>query len=410
MRSFPIAAPIISCCLVVLLGFGCKKETRNDPLHRMPSPVGPAPVQEHAASFEHPMPPEPPPMPTPTVFPPKANLTAETVPAMPPSGVPYEIPDHPSEATSTLSKPLILASTQVPSEEEDGPVRDRIRERRDQRQQRREEQPEPIPPANTPPVQEPMPLPIAQDAKPPVEAEQPEPAKAATELETVEELLQKSLARWNQLVDFQARLVKEEVVKGKQQPRDEIAYKFRKQPLSVHMRILSDAGQGREILYVHGRDSAMHALTGKGDNLIVGAGFKTTVKIDSSQATSKSRYKVTEAGFGRVLGALQRSLAAAKQGADTVKYHGPTQRAEYPYPLEAVELQLRPGDDPLMRKGGVRMIYFDPKPDSQSYLFPVLVTVNDETGALVEYHLFDQFRSPANLTDADFDPAQMGKR
>jgi hypothetical protein len=47
------------------------------------------------------------------------------------------------------------------------------------------------------------------------------------------------------------------------------------------------------------------------------------------------------------------------------------------------------------------------KETSPSYGFPVLVITEDDTGREVEYYLFDKFKNPAGLTDADFDPSRL---
>jgi hypothetical protein len=197
-------------------------------------------------------------------------------------------------------------------------------------------------------------------------------------------------------------------VNGKKMPQDEIAYKVRKQPLSVAMVVLSAEGQGRQVVYVQGRDDkSMHVAIGKGDrgSSLMGVGYKTTVDPNGSEATSKSRYRIYEAGFGRTLAGLQAAAAAGR-----VKSLGKVTRPEYPYPLDALEVAIRPGDDPLFPRGGTRTVFLDPNPDSPSFRMPVLTMAVEPSGQEVEYYSFDRIRMPAGLTDADFDPARMGKK
>ena len=84
-------------------------------------------------------------------------------------------------------------------------------------------------------------------------------------------------------------------------------------------------------------------------------------------------------------------------------------RPEYPCPLTVVEVTIPPRGEPQMPKGGTRQVFFDPRPDSPSYRMPVLVVARETGGREVEYYLFDRIRTPAGLTDADFDPARLGK-
>jgi hypothetical protein len=93
-----------------------------------------------------------------------------------------------------------------------------------------------------------------------------------------------------------------------------------------------------------------------------------------------------------------------------VKSLGQVSRKEYPYPLDGVEITLRPGDDATLPKGGKELVFFDPNPDSSGYAMPVLVIVFEPGEREVEYYSFDRFRAPAGLTDADFTPDRLGKK
>ena len=82
-------------------------------------------------------------------------------------------------------------------------------------------------------------------------------------------------------------------------------------------------------------------------------------------------------------------------------------RKEYDYPLEGVALELKPGQDPSMPKGGRREIYFDPKVDSPSYMLPVVATAHEPDGREVEYYYFDKFKVPANF---EWNPDNLGRK
>ena len=59
---------------------------------------------------------------------------------------------------------------------------------------------------------------------------------------------------------------------------------------------------------------------------------------------------------------------------------------------------------------GTRVYFFDMRKDSPAYGMPVLVVATDPMGREQEYYLFEKIRRPANLTDAHFDPARLGKK
>ena len=110
-------------------------------------------------------------------------------------------------------------------------------------------------------------------------------------------LLADAQSRFDRVTDFTARLVKREVVADKPRPTEEAEYRFRQRPFSVYLKVTSDAGLGREVLYVRGRDDrGLHIVTGKGDHFL--RGFKTTVPLNDPRLTEKSRYRADEAGSG----------------------------------------------------------------------------------------------------------------
>jgi hypothetical protein len=407
-RTLPPVALLAVAALVV----GCTRgQTRRDLARGFP-PLPSQPVRElaHPSQVAAPVPPTPPPAPPPPVeppvAPPRADALTGIIPPMPnggpalleapalPGGLPLTVPDSPVVHAEGAADPDADFDRKKRQE--------RREERKERREERKEQRTNPPPPG--PPAPAPRPVPV----DPPAPA--PAPAAAGDDLAAVRKLVDAAARRYADIPDFEARLVKQEVVKGRQLPKDEVEYRFRQKPLSVYMKVLSEAGQGREVMYVQGQfGNQIHLITGKGDNRLVGVGFKTSMDPDDSRATEKSRYRIYEVGFGRTLTGLAKQLDAAEGGRAAVKPLGPVKRPEYPYPLEGVEVVLRPGDDPLLPRGGTRQVYFDPKPDSPSYLFPVLV-ITTEDGREVEYYCFDRFKAPAGTTDADWNPARLGKK
>lgn len=335
-----------------------------------------------------------PPQPRPAALPDPAPLVPTPTPPSPPPLAPPPPPLPAVGDTPGLPDP---AARPVSHSEESDADDTRRQERQRRRQERREERREP---PTKPPVPNPAPPPAAAP---------PTTLAATSDHDAVAKLVEAAAARWATMPDFEARLVKREVSNGRVIPQNEVLYRYRQTPHSVFMRVLAGPGEGREVLYVQGRyGDKMHVVTGKGDNALVGAGFKTELDPHDKQATAKSRYKVTEAGFGRVIGGLKKQLAAGD--AMTVRSLGQVSRPEYPYPLDGVEGVYRPGDDPLLPKGGTRQVYFDPKPDSPGYRLPVMVVAKEPDGREVEYYSFDRLKVPSGMTDADWHPDRLKRK
>jgi len=341
------------------------------PVTHLPDPPVPTPA-DLPLPISAPVPPQPPA--DPPVAPPKSDVLAGTIPQLPGFAS-----NHPND------RPDNVALTAAVAPDEDG-VRERIEQRRREREQKKEKDLPPTKPADPPPLATPM-LPKG-------------PADPARDL------VDSSKKRFAEVPDYEARFVKREVVNGKQLPQDEILYRVRQQPLSVYMKVLSEAGQGREVLYVRNQfGNKMHVLTGKGDNPIVGVGYKTDFDPDSTTVTAKSRYRIYEAGFSRTLNGLTKALDAG-----TVKSIGTVNRKDYDTPLDGLEVTLRAGDDRSLPKGGTRRVYFDAKADSVGYRLPVLVITLDHDGKEVEYYCFDHLKIPSGWTDADWTPDRLKKK
>lgn len=352
------------------------------------------------------------------VQPPKFDPKNSPVPALP--GMPgtasqpippATVPDSPQAGRGDEN--AILAS--IDDEEKRKGLLERLRERREEK---REKETPKLPPATEPKKSDPMPVPTKPDALPKADAK-PEPkpaapAKETADLKAVKELLEAAKKKNDDTASFEAHLVKREVVKGKEQPAEEAVYRFRKDPLSVHIRVVGEVGTGREVMWVKGQNKdQMTIITGKGDNILLGAGKKMTMDPDDPLVTVKSRYRIYEAGMQRPIGALTKFVEQAEAGkrpADSIKALGPVDRKEYKTKPNAVEVTLSATDDPFLPKGGKRIYHFDADPKSPSYGLPVLVISLDHEGKEVEYYCFTDFKLVGELTDADFDPSKLGKK
>jgi hypothetical protein len=216
--------------------------------------------------------------------------------------------------------------------------------------------------------------------------------------------------KWDALKDFEAKLVRKEVIGGKDNPAEEMIFRFRKEPYSIYTKNVGRVGHGRELLYVQGPGAKVHVLTGEGDNRLVGAGFYAQFAPDDRMITSKSRHKVTDGAVNRTVDLLGKAIAATEAGQfDGLKSMGQVKRKEYADPVAGIEATIPPGQDKDLPRGGKREVYFDANPNSPSYGLPVLIRLLEGDREL-EYYAFTDFKVPANFTNADFDPARMQKK
>jgi hypothetical protein len=221
--------------------------------------------------------------------------------------------------------------------------------------------------------------------------------------------------KWARVDTYEAVVTRKELTPAREMSEDLVLYQYRKQPMSVYIRNIGHSGKGREVLYnpVQHKDK-IYVIVGEGDSSFMRAGSRApAVSPDMPMVRDKSRYSIREAGWGTPINRVASWVAKAEAGkipADALTYVGPAARPEYPYPLTGVSLRLRPGDDPHLPGGGRREWFFDPKEDSPSHAWPVLIIATDERGREVEYYLFQKTRLQVPFTDADFSPDRLGKK
>jgi Protein of unknown function (DUF1571) len=123
--------------------------------------------------------------------------------------------------------------------------------------------------------------------------------EAATGMDQAVALLTEARLRFQNVRDYECRLLKRERVKGTLLPESEFEMKVRNNPFSVYLRCESPKDdKGLEICYVAGRDHGMMRVQPNGLLGIIGF-----VSIDprDSRAFEKNRHCITEAGIGNLL-------------------------------------------------------------------------------------------------------------
>jgi hypothetical protein len=263
-----------------------------------------------------------------------------------------------------------------------------------------------------------LPRPFAKDRPAPpsaIPAPTPQAVPAAGHVAEVKNLVEAAEAKWKTVDCYEATVTRRELAPNKKMTEDVVLYRFRKEPLAVYIKNLGESGKGREILYFPSKhEDKIYSILGKGDeNFLLKAGDRApAVSPDMPLVKSKTRYSIREAGHGTPIARLGGWIAKVEAGkipAENLTYLGEVKRMEFPYPLLGVQLKLRPNDDPLMPHGGTRQWFFDPKTESPSHAFPVLITATEPNEREVEYYLFEKMNFTVTFSDANFDPARLGK-
>jgi len=342
---------LLTLALLVVGSLGCSRPWMREPLplppNKLPDPQPQAPIQPVSAE-------EPNRTLSVPVKPPQFEVapgSVPTMPGLPKASIPSSIPDSPP-----LAEPFAPIGAQVPKGEPK----------------------EPTGPSN-----------VADSRK----------------------QLDAAVKIYAGVSDYEAKLVRREVVSGKAQPTEEMTYAHRKEPFSIYMAITGEVGKGREMLYVKGQNAGkMVVITGKGDNALLGTGKRMELDPDSPLVAGKSRNRIYDAGIGKTLTTIAKYVGQAEAGqrpVDTVKWKEGVEGIDPKRSLTTIEVALQPKDEPLLPKGGSRTYGFDADKKSPSYGLPVQIITLDDKGKEVEFYSFSAFKVPAKLTDADFSPDRL---
>jgi hypothetical protein len=278
--------------------------------------------------------------------------------------------------------------------------------------------PNAFPPFKRKPQPQPLPSPFVPKEspnEPPITPKTPGEPKPAKDLAQLKELLATAETAWKAVTTYEATLTRRELNPKGQVNSEVLLFQFRRDPMSIFTRNIGGSGKGREVVYNPGKHGdKMYIMIGEGDSPLAKAGFiAPPLSPDDRKVTDKARYSIRDAGFGRNINELKAVVAKIEAGkfpVEVIAFHGSGKRAEYTTPLVGITHKLRVGDDPLMPTGGTRQYFFDMTKESPSYGMPVLVVATDPNGKEAEYYLFEKVRSPANLIEADFNPARLGKK
>lgn len=193
------------------------------------------------------------------------------------------------------------------------------------------------------------------------------------------------------LKDYTCIFHKQEMVKGKLLPAETMTVKFRA-PRSIYMKWIKDPHEGRETLYIEGKnDNEVRAHEG---------GFLKGIKLNldpkGSTAMAGNRHPVTEFGLDLLVKMINDLLKKAMTAGDLKVYNLGTETL-YGRPTIKVEGVL-PQDKAKGYYCYRAIINFD-----TGINLPIRVQIFDWDNKLIEDYGFDQLKLNPGLTDVDFD-------
>lgn len=217
-------------------------------------------------------------------------------------------------------------------------------------------------------------------------------------LGTVRGILERAMRFQDKYPDYILRLTRLEV--GRSPSPEVILLKLRTQPRSAYLRWLDDANEGRECLWVEGKNNGkMISRGGRGDMLLAGRILR--LDPNGTLARSKSSMPITDSGLDVILDKIEARLTRLESGDDSLG----TLRAERGSDESTGEVydwivhDAPRGIDADLKHGGVHRYGF--RRDNGRI---EVVHATDLGGGLVYSFRFERFLPISDLSDADFDP------
>jgi len=191
--------------------------------------------------------------------------------------------------------------------------------------------------------------------------------------------------------DYTATFIKREMVDGRLLPEEHISFKF-KRPLKVYMKWLEGPHEGREALFVKGKNEDKVAGHESGLFSFI------TLNMDPKGRTAMrgNRHPITDAGIGRLIDIVKDNIdRAAKEGVLKPTYAG----VEDVYGRQTyhIHAELSPGRD----KG-----YYCRAMDiwvDRDLGLPIKITVHGWDGEVLEAYGYKDLKINAGLSDEEFD-------
>lgn len=126
-------------------------------------------------------------------------------------------------------------------------------------------------------------------------------------------------AAYARVEGYTARFVRQEVVEGALRPREEALLKFQR-PGLMYLRWIAGPPEGREILFVPGRDGNRMLVREPG---LLSSLVTIAIAPDSPRVLRESRHPVTDIGIGRLIDLIaDNARRATAAGELTLRDHG----------------------------------------------------------------------------------------
>lgn len=211
------------------------------------------------------------------------------------------------------------------------------------------------------------------------------------------QLIRQSYTVVQQLKDYEATLIKQELVNG-QMISQRIRLRIKDKPFSIYMQY-EEPHAGREVLFVLGQnDNQMLVHEATGITSLVGT---VSLAVDSPQALAENRHIITDSGMKRLLELLiaqwelesrygecdVKFYPAAKMGnaeCEVIESSHPRPRKQFPFHMTRIFLEKQ-------SRLPIRI---------ENYGFPAQA---NQPAPLVEEYTYVNVKTNVGLTAADFD-------
>jgi hypothetical protein len=191
--------------------------------------------------------------------------------------------------------------------------------------------------------------------------------------------------------NYTAIFHKQERVKGKLLPPEKMLFKF-KRPFQIYMKWIGEEHEGREVLYVQGRNE--NRIKGH-EGGILGV---VTLNLDpnGARAMKGNRHPITDSGLDFLVDKLASNVRLGLENSELqVRDHG----------LEPVYgRNTRVYEGIFAKKPNVYYCYRALVNIDEDLGVPVKVRIFDTENQLIEMYGYENLKLEAGLSAADFDP------
>jgi len=197
--------------------------------------------------------------------------------------------------------------------------------------------------------------------------------------------------------DYEAYFEKKELV-GKRMVTSKMNLKLREKPFSVYL-LFQEPNEGREVIFVEGKNNGMLAAHETGIKAIVGT---VSLATNSPEAMDGNRYPISMIGMRKMLDqVIAQWEDESKFGETEVKYYPNAKLGN------GIEVKAIVSQHPQKRKQfnfQKTMLYIDKQTNLpvrlEQYAFPEKA---GEKSPLVEEYNYSKIKTDLSLTDRDFD-------